>query len=54
MSSMIYESAEMLRASEYLHATAYLAGTILLSMAAFVAGLMAIRTLAKMGGGIWS
>jgi CrcB protein len=54
MSSMIYESAEMLRASEYLHATAYLAGTILLSMSAFIAGLLAIRVLVKMGGGLWS
>ena len=54
MSSMIYETVEMLRASEYLHATAYAAGTFLLSMAAFATGVMAVRILARIGGGSWS
>lgn len=54
MSSMIYETAEMLRVSEYLHATLYVAGTFLLAMAAFIAGVMAVRLLGKIGGIIWS
>jgi len=54
MSSMIYETAEMLRASEYLHAALYAAGTFLLSMAAFFAGVMAVRLLIRIGGGLWS
>ena len=54
MSSMVYETAEMIRASEYLHATLYAAGTFLLSMTAFFAGVMAVRILIKLGGGLWS
>ncbi len=54
MSSMIYETAEMVRASEYLYATIYAAGTFLLSMLAFIAGDMAVRILVKTGGGLWS
>ncbi|MDX9833858.1 MAG: fluoride efflux transporter CrcB [Desulfobulbus sp.] len=54
MSSMVYETAEMLRASEYLHATVYAAGTFLFSMAAFAAGVMAVNILGKIGGGLWS
>lgn len=54
MSSMIYETAEMLRASEYLHATLYAAGTFLFSMTAFVAGVMAVRILVRIGGGLWN
>jgi CrcB protein len=54
MSSMIYETAEMIRATEYLHATIYAAGTFLLSMGAFAAGVMAVRILVKIGGGLWS
>lgn len=54
MSSMIYETTEMIRANEYLHATLYAAGTFLLSMAAFVAGVMAVRGLTKIGGVLWN
>ena len=54
MSSMIYETAEMIRASEYLHATLYTAGTFLFSMTAFAAGVMAVRILVKIGDGLWS
>lgn len=54
LSSLIYETAEMIRASEYLHATLYAAGTFVFSMAAFVAGIMAVRTLVKIGGGLWN
>lgn len=49
MSSLIYETAAMIRTSEYLHATAYVAGTFLLSMAAFLAGTLAMRLLLKFG-----
>ena len=54
MSSMIYETAEMIRSSEYLHATMYAAGTFILSMCAFAVGIMAVRMLIKIGGGLWS
>ena len=54
MSSMIYESAQMLQAGEYLHATMYAGGSFVLSFAAFVAGLMAVRILVKFGGGLWN
>lgn len=54
LSSLAYETAEMVRASEYLHASLYAAGTFLLSMAAFVAGITAVRLLVKVGGGAWS
>lgn len=50
MSSMIYETNEMLRTGEYLHAMAYAAGTVVLSMAAFAAGMILVRVLFKMGG----
>lgn len=53
MSSMVYETAEMIRASEYLHATVYVTGTFLFSMTAFVVGVMALRIFVKIGGGLW-
>jgi fluoride exporter len=54
MSSFVYETAAMIRASEYLHAVAYAAGTFLLSMAAFAAGIVGLRIIARLGGGLWS
>lgn len=54
MSSFVYETAAMIRDSEYLHAFVYAAGTFVLSMAAFAAGIAAFRMLAKIGGGLWS
>ena len=54
MSSMVYETAAMIRASEYLHALAYAAGTFLFSLLAFAAGVMSVRILLKIGGGLWS
>lgn len=54
MSSMIYETAEMIRASEHLHAALYVAGTFLFSMTAFIMGFMAVRIIAKIGGGLWN
>ena len=54
MSSMIYETAEMIRANEYLHATLYAAGSFVLSLGAFVVGLVAVRILIRPGGGLWN
>jgi len=54
VSSMIHETTEMLRSSEYVHATCYAGGSFFLSLAAFIAGLAAVRVLVKMGGGAWS
>ena len=54
MSSMIYETAEMLRGSEYLLAAMYVVGTLILSMAAFIAGILAVRLLFRIGGGAWN
>lgn len=54
MSSMVYETAEMLRTGEYLHATAYAAGTFVLSMAAFAVGIMAVHLILRTGSALWS
>lgn len=47
MSSMIYETAEMLRVGEYLHAIVYAAGSFGLSMTALVVGVMAVRVVIR-------
>jgi len=52
LSSLIYETADMLRTGEYLPAVSYLGGTFLLSMMAFVIGLMGVRVLLRMGVGL--
>ena len=54
MSSLVYETAAMLRASEYLHAFVYAAGTFFLSLAAFAIGVVGLRVMVRIGGGIWS
>ena len=54
MSSLIYETAEMFRDSEYLRAITYAGGSFLLSMATFVLGFTAVRIVIKLGGGLWS
>jgi len=54
LSSLIYETSEMLRASEHWHATLYVVGSFTASMTAFVLGLVAVRMLIKPGGGLWS
>ncbi len=50
MSSFVYETAEMGKAGEYLHAATYAAGTLVLSMSAFFVGILAIRVLTRAGG----
>jgi len=47
MSSMMYETAGMLRSGGYGSAAVYIGGTLVLSMAAFVAGSVLIRLLVK-------
>lgn len=54
MSSLVYETAAMIRASEYMHAVAYAAGTFFLSLAAFAAGIVGLRIIVRIGGGIWN
>ena len=54
MSSMTYETSEMLRDSEYLHAMLYAFGSMLFSLVAFFAGVTLVRLLWKLGGGLWN
>ena len=54
MSSMIYETAQMMRAAEYLHAAVYVGATFVLSMVAFFLGVAASRFAMKGAGGLWS
>jgi len=54
MSSFVYETAAMIRDSEYFHAALYAAGTLVLSMAAFAAGIAFFRMLEKTGGVLWN
>jgi len=51
LSSLIYETADMFRAGEHLHASLYAAGTFLLSMAAFIVGVMAVRMVLRISLG---
>jgi len=53
LSALMDETVEMLRGSEYGHATLYVGGSLVVSMSACVLGLMAARALTKSGGGIW-
>lgn len=48
LSSLIYETADMLRTEDYVHAFSYLGGTFLLSMLAFIIGLMGVRSVLRM------
>ena len=50
MSSMVYESMQMLRSGEYLHGGLYVGATLAGSMLAFVAGAMAVRMLILSAG----
>ena len=54
MSSMIYETSEMLRSHEYFHAAMYSLGTIVLSMVMFIFGILAVRLTIKFGGALWN
>jgi fluoride exporter len=54
MSSMIYETAEMLRSGAYFHASLYVCITGFACLVAFSLGFVAIRFLARTGGGPWN
>ncbi len=54
MSSLVYEAAQMIRASEYLHSGLYIGGILIGSLAAFFAGLFLVIMMIKLGGGLWS
>ena len=54
MSSMIYETAQMLRASDYLHGSFYVFVTLFGSMLAFVAGMISVRLVLRGEGGPWN
>lgn len=54
LSSLIYETGEMIRADEVLHASAYVGGTLVCSMLAFYLGAIAARVLLRTVGGLWS
>lgn len=43
LSSLMYETSEMLRGHEYVHAGAYVALTLIFSLAAFYLGLISLR-----------
>ena len=51
LAALVYETADMMRASEYLHAAIYVIGTFLLTMTAFLIGALAIRMCMKLAGG---
>jgi fluoride exporter len=54
MSSMIYETAEMLRSGEYFHASLYVFTTGFACLITFFLGLVVIRLFARTGGGLWN
>ena len=51
LSSLIYETADMVRAGEHLQATLYAAGTFLLSMTAFILAVVAVRMMLRLSLG---
>ncbi len=50
MSSMVYESMQMLRSGEYLHGVLYVGATLAGSMLAFVVGVIGVRLLIMSAG----
>jgi CrcB protein len=50
LSSLVYESAQMLRSGDLFHAVLYLAGTLAVSSGAFLGGLLLVRLLQKSAG----
>ena len=54
ISSMVFEAAQMIRASEYFHFSVYVGGTLIGSLAAFFAGLFLVIIMIKLGSGIWN
>jgi CrcB protein len=54
LSSMMYETAGLVRDGEMAVAVLYCAGTLMASAAAFVAGALSVRLLFRLGSGIWN
>jgi len=54
MSSMVYETVQMLRSGDYFHASLYFGITLAGCMLAFFAGVVITRFLIKGTGGLWS
>jgi CrcB protein len=54
LSSMVYETSEMLKTSEYANATLYSGGTFILSMTAFAIGIFLVKLSIKFGGLAWN
>jgi CrcB protein len=54
MSSFVYETGYMVETREYFRAAAYFGGTLVGSIIAFYAGVVAARVMLKAMGGLWS
>jgi fluoride exporter len=54
MSSMIYETAQMLRTGDWIHAMYYLLITFVCCMIAFFCGYLCVRMVIRYGGNLWS
>ncbi len=54
MSSMVYETGQMLQGDEYAHAAVYVGSTLAASVLAFFAGVVAVRLALRIGGGAWN
>jgi CrcB protein len=54
MSSMVYEAGQMLRSGEVLHASFYVAATLVGSLLAFFLGATLIRLAPRVAGALWS
>jgi CrcB protein len=54
LSSLIYETNQMLRAGEVLHASLYVGVTLLCSLLAFFVGALAVRMALRLAGGLWA
>lgn len=50
LSSLLYETAEMLKAGDSFHAFFYMAGTLVLSMGAFLGGVLLVKLIQKSAG----
>jgi fluoride exporter len=50
LSSLVYETFQMLKAGDTFHASFYLGGTLVLSMAAFLAGVFLVKLIQKSAG----
>jgi CrcB protein len=54
MSSFMYETVQMARAQEYMHAAIYLGATIAGSALAFGIGSILVKLVLKSTGGLWN